>query len=154
MRPIIFLFALCVPLLCRAAPVPLAEDLHQDGVAAKAESKTVVVLFTASYCEYCEAVKSEFFNHILKDPGFASRIVLREVVLDSGFTLRDFSGDTISHGGFADREGVFLVPQVSFFGPTGSALAEPLVGVVTMDFYGWYVDKRINRALDAMRTSP
>jgi thioredoxin-related protein len=154
MRPIIFFFALCVPLFCYAAPVPLAEDLRQDGVAAEAESKTVVVLFTASYCEYCEAVKSEFFNHILKDVRYSSRIVLREVVLDSAFTLRDFSGEQLSHGAFADREGVFLVPQVSFFGPAGNTLTDPLVGVVTMDFYGWYVDKRINRALDNIRASP
>lgn len=149
--PRVLLIALAI--FCTAAnadAVPLASDLETDGRQAIAGAKPVVVLFSASYCGYCTAVKTEFFQHLEQDARYRSKVILREVVIDGADSLRDFGGNTVSHGEFADRHGVHLVPTVRFFDGAGVELAEPMVGVSTMDFYGWYLDLRIRRSIDRL----
>ena len=35
----------------------------------------------------------------------------------------------------------------------GQQLAAEMVGVTTLDYYGWYLDRRIEQALDRLRTA-
>ena len=132
-----------------ANPLQFATDLHADSIDSATKSKPVVVLYTASYCVYCEAVKNEFFNHIANDPEYQSRIILREVVIDGDMSLTDFSGTATDHSKYGAERNVKLVPTVSFYDSRGNDLVEPLVGVRLMDFYMWYLDQRIEDAVNA-----
>ncbi len=132
-----------------ANPVQFATDLYADSIDSAAESRPLVVLYTASYCIYCEAVKTEFFNHIASNPEYQSRIILREVVIDGDMTLTDFSGTPTNHAKYGAERNVKLVPTVSFYDSHGNDLVEPLVGVRLMDFYMWYLNQRIEDAVNA-----
>jgi len=137
---------LLLPQLGFANPVALVEDLQQDAEQARLAGKPVVVIYTASYCHYCEAVKSEFFNHMARDNAYNDRIVLREVIIDSSRGMKGFDGKQQNYGGFASEQGVYLVPTVGFYDSNGRTVAESIVGVATLDYYGWYLDKRIETA--------
>ncbi|GJL83821.1 MAG: hypothetical protein DHS20C01_34550 [marine bacterium B5-7] len=143
-------FVLWLSSVSYAADVPRAVDLQADGVGALAASQPVIVFYSATYCEYCDAVRAEFFQHLLSDPRYASRIILREVVIDSDYNLTDFSGKRASHRSFAGLNGVQLVPTVRFVDGHGNNLADPMIGVTTMDYYGWYLNKRINRSINQL----
>ncbi len=138
--------------LARGAEIPLAVDLGTDAVRARSDGKPLVVLYTASYCEFCEAVKTGYFRHLEADPRYASRIILREVVIDSALELTDFAGNDLTHGRFAEDRGVMLVPTVRFLDSRGETVADPLVGVSNLDFYGWYLDQRIQIAMKRTRS--
>jgi thioredoxin-related protein len=135
----------------RANDVALAGDLRDDGANG---DKPVIVFFSATYCAYCTAVKSEFFRHLETDPRYASRIVVREVVIDSRHVLEDFQGRQVTHGAFASANGVSLVPTVRFFDGGGRQLAKQMVGVTSMDYYGWYLDQRIRNSLERLADAP
>jgi len=55
----------------------------------------------------------------------------------------DFSGRATTHAEFARSRGIRLYPIVAFFAPDGSETAERLVGFRSPDFYGAYLDRRI-----------
>ena len=46
----------------------------------------------------------------------------------------------------ARRSGVFLTPTVLFLDGKGQSLAEPLVGVSNVDFYLYYLERRISQS--------
>ena len=140
---ILMLFAMIFAGGVRADGVVPADDLR----AAGAEGDTpVVVFFSATYCAYCTAVKSEFFRHLESDPRYASRIVVREVIIDS----ESVAGEAREFMAFARDNEVSLVPTVRFFDGDGRQLARQMVGVTNMDFYGWYLDQRIRRSIERL----
>ena len=123
-----------------------ASDLRQDAAQSRTEQRPILALVTAAYCEYCEAVKREFFQHMTDD----ARIILREIDLSSERTLIDFDGRRIGHSEFARRHQSLFTPTALFLDADGESIAKPLVGVATMDYYGFYLDKRIGEVLDVL----
>ena len=150
----LLLFMVLYGACAQAANIPRASDLANDGSRAVAQGQPLVVLFSASYCTWCDAVKAEFFQHLESDPRYASKVMLREVEIDSNDTLTDFAGEAGTHRKFAGAHRTFLVPTVRFFDGNGNELADPIVGVPTLDFYGWYLDQRIRHSLDRIGTEP
>ncbi|MFT5113839.1 MAG: thioredoxin-related protein [Parasphingorhabdus sp.] len=130
-----------------------ASDLSSDGHSAIASNQTVVVLFSSNSCPYCDAVKSEFFQHLENDKRYLGNIILREVLIDSHKTVTNFSGESTTQSSLADQQGIYVVPTVGFFDGSGQELAKRIVGVGNLDFYGWYLDIRIKKALRIIRSN-
>ncbi|MEA3290790.1 MAG: thioredoxin fold domain-containing protein [Pseudomonadota bacterium] len=124
----------------------LADDLQQDGRVVREEGKPIVALVTATYCEYCETLKDEVFRFLTDD----DRFLLREVVIDGGWPVQDFDGQESGHGLLGKEYKVKLTPTVLFLDEDGKALAEPLVGVLTLDYYSYYFDKRVAEATETL----
>jgi thioredoxin-related protein len=66
--------------------------------------------------------------------------------------LRDFSGREVTHAEIFKRYGVRLTPTVMLLGPGGETLAEPLAGFTGSDFYGAYLDERIETAVAKIKS--
>ena len=90
------------------------------------------------------------FNHLADDPKYQNHIILREVIIDSEITLREFGGSIVDHSDFAKKRGVLIVPTLEIVNPKGHELAEPLVGAGISDFYGFYVEQRITDAVNQL----
>jgi thioredoxin-related protein len=119
--------------------LPLAENLLRDGEASSGAGKPIVALVTSADCHYCEVLKESVFPGMDRD----SRIILRELALDNPLRLIDFDGSVTDHMGFTSRYGVLFTPTVLFLDGQGRSLAEPLVGVSNVDFYLFYLERRI-----------
>ena len=65
--------------------------------------------------------------------------------------LRDFSGGMTTHGDFARENGVGMVPAIHLYDSWGAPLTEPLVGLTSPDYYGGFLDQRIDEALAKVR---
>ncbi len=120
----------------------LAENLYNDAAEANNSKIPIVVLVTATYCEYCEVIKEEVFQFMTED----ERFILRELVVDGGWDLRDFNGEENSPYKVARRYRASLTPTVLFLGPDGEQLADPLIGVLTLDYYSAYLDINVGKA--------
>lgn len=151
---LLLLLCLWLGSAAHADELPMARDFAADGAHATTQAAPIVVLFTAPYCRFCIAVKAEYFRHLESDSRFADRILVREVIINSAEALEDFAGSTTTHQRFADDHQVFLVPTVRIFDGGGLEITEPLVGVVSMDFYGWYLNQRIDDAIRALEQTP
>lgn len=134
-------FVLCSTVSAAAwcADIPFAENLLHDGENAARDGKPIVALVSASDCHYCELLKDNVFVGMERD----QRIILRELALDTPMQLVDFKGNITDHPDFASKYGVFLTPTVLFLDSEGQSLAEPLIGVPNVDFYLYYLERKI-----------
>lgn len=128
-----------------AEALPLAHDLRGDAQS----TPVVLVLFSLPGCHYCDGVRSTHLVPLRREGGLGGRVAIVEVDLSSDAPVRDFSGALVTHRQLAAALGVKIAPTVMALGRDGKPLAEPLVGAKIADFYGYYLDALLERALAA-----
>ena len=88
---------------------------------------------------------------MLKSPDYNERIIIRSFSLGEVETITDFNGDTVDADVFAAKHGATLTPTLVFLDSTGKAVAEPLLGYNSPDFYGAYLESAIDTAHAAVQ---
>ncbi len=129
----------------------IANDLHNLGRESDIRKIPVVLFFSSKHCEYCDLVRNEFLKHLLTDPAFVNRLLLREVRMDSTRRLLDFNRRSITHTAFTEQRAIQLVPTIQFTDGLGDMLVEDIVGLTTLGFYGAYLEKAIEQSLSTLR---
>ena len=145
------------PAVNAAPALPGAHDLAADGASARSRKRPIVLFFNRFDCPYCERALREYLVPMQRDPAFAGRAIFRQVEIDQPLQLVDFGGRATTHGAYATRFKVRLTPTIWFVDGDGNALTEPIVGLRTVDFYGWYLEQAIAEAqakLDARAGAP
>lgn len=135
-----------------AAELTPARDLKADAQAACASGRPLLVFFASHGCPYCRVVEEDYLIPMLRQPQ-AERPIIRVVTIDDVGSLRDFSGKQVPIADFARRHGASLTPHVQLLGPDGKELAPGLVGLMTQDFYGGYLEAAIATATEKMRAA-
>lgn len=133
--------------------VPYARDLQKDAKAARDKNGVVLVIFSGAFCSYCETVLNEFLIPMSHNADYQSKLVMRKVEASSFLDMKDFQGNKVSHRKFAGESGARMVPTVMVFDSQGRQLAKPLVGLTTVDYYGFYLDQAINKGLEKVRAA-
>ena len=129
----------------------IANDLHDLGRESDMRKIPVVLFFSSKHCEYCDRVREGFLKHLLTDPAFMNKLLLREVRIDSTRALLDFNKQLITHATFTEQRAIELVPTIQFTDGLGDMLTEDIVGVTTLGFYGAYLEKAIEQSLSTLR---
>lgn len=134
----------CVPLALPAAPgaLPAASDLAQDKAAMRSRQVPMVMLFSQADCSYCDTAR----RYLVPMSAANEHVLFRQIDIDSGAALVDFSGRRSTHREVAAAQGVRFAPTVRFFDADGHALGEDIVGIGVEDFYGLYVDDALAAA--------
>lgn len=131
--------------------VPYARDLQKDAALARDKQGVVLVMFSSAHCAYCETVLNEFLIPMSRNPEYQGKVVMRRVDGGSGMSLKDFAGRKQGHRQFASAQSVSLTPTVMVFDSQGKPLAKPVVGLTTVDYYGYYLDQAIDQGVSAVR---
>lgn len=129
-----------------AADLTLASDLAQDAARARAAGVPVLLLFSLADCHYCERVRRDFLGPMQRGRSQGPPAILRQVDLGSTMPLKDFLGAATTHDAFARSHGITLAPTIKFFDGQGREAAEPLVGLLTPDLYGAYLEHALEKA--------
>ena len=125
-----------------------ASDLHREGLEATRGCKPLLLEFSSSSCSYCHLLEAEVLNPTLLNRDYDHRVVMRKLMIDSAARLTDFDGaGQVSAEQLASRYKVYVTPTLLFVDAHGREIAERMVGVTTLEFYGGYLDV----ALDASR---
>ncbi len=77
--------------------------------------------------------------------------LMRQIEADRAVAVVGFDGRPTTHSALAARYGVTLTPTVLVVDGTGAPLAEPVVGLLTADFYGAYLDDALRAGLAKLR---
>lgn len=136
-----------------AAALPGAADLAADGAAARDKRLPILLFFNRDGCPYCERALREYLTPMRRDPAYADRVLFRQVEIDRADRLVDFGGHLTTHREFASRYKIRLTPTIWFVDGDGNELVEPIVGLRTVDFYGFYLDQAITEALAKLRVA-
>ena len=126
-------------------------DLREDARIAKANNLILVLEFSSEYCEYCRKLENLFLLPMQRNTEYDEKILIRSVSLDSYETLIDFQGRTLSTTMFASRYDVSLTPTLIFLNADGEEMSEKLVGIWSEDYYGGYIDNRIDEARNKLQ---
>jgi len=131
--------------------VPYARNLQNDGLLANKKNGIVLVMFSGEYCGYCEQVLNEFLIPMSRNPEYQNKLVMRRVDNTGFTTVKDFDGSVEDHRKFTSEHGIRMVPTVMLFDKNGKQLGKPLVGLTTVDYYGYYLDQAIDAAIAHVR---
>lgn len=122
----------------------LKEELAQG-------QKVLIVEFHAEDCPYCRLLEDNFLKPMLKDKNYTDKVMIRKVDVHVGQTLIDFDGREVPHSEFIGRYRAGLTPTMVFLDKDGFQVAERMVGINTIDFFGAYLDQEIEKGLAAIR---
>jgi thioredoxin family protein len=134
------------PKLERAAQLTPAHDLALDGGTSMRERKPILLFFDRQECRYCEQALREYLVPMSRE-AWKERALFRQVDIDRPLPLTDFDSTITTHERLAARFGVSLSPTVLVVDGNGNVLAGPLVGLMTVDFYGAYLEDALDAAL-------
>ncbi|SCZ66752.1 thioredoxin family protein [Thiohalomonas denitrificans] len=149
--------ALLLTILLAATPivagvtVPITGDLQADGKLAQQRNVPLLMMFYAEHCYYCTRVEEDFLEPMLISGDYTDKVIIRRVDLENPRRIIDFDGAAVSVSEFAARYQVRVTPTLVYVDSGGRPLTENMVGLTTPDFYGDYIDRRIDTALDQLR---
>ena len=133
-----------------SARVQATEDLAALGERAGRENLPILLVVSQADCPYCKLLKREILEPMLLGGEYTDRVLIREFFIDSELPVRDFDGREVAPDGLAGRYGARLTPTVLLLDHRGRELTDPLIGINTVDFYGYYLDAAIDAARDRL----
>ena len=121
-------------------------DLREEARIARTDNLVLVLEFSSESCGYCRKLESLFLLPMQRNPDYDSKVLIRSVSLDGYEYLVDFDGRFTSTSEFAARYRVSVTPTLLFLDSEGREISKKLVGIWSEDFFGGYIDSRIDEA--------
>ena len=115
---------------------------RQAAMAARA-GQPLVVMTSLPSCPYCDLVR----DHHLGPMSAAGDLVAVQLNITDGVArIDDFDGVARTAKAISKRWDARFAPTVLFFDAQGSEVAERIVGVAVPDFFGAYLEQRLDTA--------
>jgi thioredoxin-related protein len=130
-----------------SAPLPQAVSLADELAVALRHGEPLVVMVSLEGCPFCGVARNNYLAPLRAE----SRLEIVQVDMRTARPLKDFQGQPLTHDQMTRRWAIKLAPTVLFFGRGGTEVAERLVGGMLPDFYGAYLDQRLEDARRATR---
>ena len=130
-----------------AATLPQSVALADELAAALGHGEPLVVMVSLEGCPFCAVARNNYLGPLRAE----GRLAIVQVDMRTARALKDFQGQALTHDQMARRWAIKLAPTVLFFGRGGVEVAERLVGGMLPDFYGAYLDQRLETARKAVR---
>ena len=127
----------------RAAPplLPAPSSLAAEAADAQGRGRALVVMFSLPGCPWCKLVRESYLV-----PLRAEGQPVVEVDTTGAGALAGFDGAPTTGQQLSARLGIRVTPTVLFVGRGGRELAPRLPGVPLPDFYGAYLQERVDAA--------
>jgi thioredoxin-related protein len=125
-------------------------DLRQEAAIARAQNLILVLEFASDDCPYCRKLEALFLLPMQRNASYDDKILIRSISLSDIDTVIDFEGMSMTTNEFAARYEVDLTPTLLFLDADGMEMSERLVGIWSEDFYGGFIDNRIDEARDRL----
>jgi hypothetical protein len=142
--------SLALPQLALAADtaLPVPASLPAAAGIAALKKEPLVLLVSLPGCPFCELVRR---NYLLPAQREGSLHAWQLNISDRTTPLIGFDGKVTTASAQVAAWKAGFTPTVLFLGPAGQTLAERLVGLASVDFYGAYLDERLAEARKAVR---
>jgi len=135
----------------RQHALPPATDLAADASESRRRRVPILLMFDRADCPYCERALREHLVPMSGDAPWRDDAMFRQVEVDKALPVIDFDGNATTHRVIGARYGASLTPTIVVVDATGAPLADPVVGLMTADFYGAYLDDALKRGLAKLR---
>jgi thioredoxin-related protein len=126
----------------------MPDSLKAEARDAAARKVPILLVFTSPHCRYCERVKAEYLGPMLEDPAWKGKVIIRQIEAGSDWALVGFDGKKTTHGAYTASQRIKMVPTIKVVDASGKELAEPIVGLLTPDYYYGYLQSAIEEGLE------
>ena len=126
--------------------LPAPKSLPESLQAALQKRQPLVLMVSLDGCPFCKIVRENYLVHMARDEG----LPVVQIDMQSKAVLTDWTGHTNTHTALIEKLGVNVAPTLVFYGQGGREVAERLVGLSSVDFYGAYLDARLATARNAV----
>jgi thioredoxin-related protein len=134
-----------------AQELPPARNLQMDAREAASKQLPILLFFNREDCPYCARALREFFLPMQRSGDYVGRVIFRQIEVDRPLELVGFDGSRTTHAAFAAGLKARFTPTVMVVDEKGQPLGQPIVGLLTPDFYGAYLDEAIDQGRTKMR---
>lgn len=122
------------------ASLPPAQSLPDELNRAVQKKQPLVVMVSLEGCVFCRQARH---SHLA--PMHKAGTVIVQVDMRSTQPVLDFSGKLTTHDELTRAWKVAITPTLLFFGSGGREVAPRMEGAYLPDFYGPYLEERINQ---------
>lgn len=129
------------------AVLPVPKSLADELALALKAGQPLVVMVSLDGCPFCRVARDSYLAPLHRQEG----VPVVQIDMRTSTSVRDFNGAPSTHDAVIRAWGIKVAPTVLFFGPGGKEVAERLVGGYIVDFYGAYLDQRMQAARAAIR---
>lgn len=129
------------------AVLPAPQSLADALAVALRGHQPLVVLVSLAGCPFCQTVRNNYLAPLQRTQGLA----VVQLDMRSQARVRDFQQADTTHDALVRAWNVQVAPTVLFFGAQGQELAPRLKGASIPDFYGAYLDQRLEEAQQRLR---
>ena len=119
--------------------LPAAVSLSGELALALAAGSPLVVMVSLEGCPFCKIVRESYLAPLRQEQG----LPVVQVDMRSQRSVKNFNGSATTHEALIAAWRVDLAPTVLFLGRQGAEVASRLVGGYIPDFYGAYLDERL-----------
>jgi len=130
----------------RAQGLPVARSLPEELAAALRRGGPLVVMVSLEGCIYCRMVREQYLLPLAREG-----LAVVQVDWRSSEPLHGWAGP-LTHDEQVRAWKIRTAPTLLFLGPGGREVAPRLVGMSSADFYGAYLDARLELARKATRS--
>lgn len=125
--------------------LPAPKSLPEALQAALQKRQPLVLMVSLDGCPFCKIVREHYLVHMARDDG----LQVMQIDMQSKAVLTDWAGQATTHAALIEKLGINVAPTLCFYGQGGKEVAERLVGLSSVDFYGAYLDARLATARNA-----
>lgn len=129
------------PALAQAPVLPRPASLAAELERALAARRALVVMVSLEGCPWCKLARE---NYLVPLSAGGQRVV--QIEMAGPIPLTDLRGRPSTHEQVVRALDVRVAPTVLFIGRGGAEVAPRLSGVASPDFYGAYLQERVDAA--------
>ena len=116
---------------------------------AAEEKKVILLEISASYCGFCHKLEEEILNPMIIS-GEYEHVLIRQLQIDSYHDLTMPNNKTITPSQYASQKNIFVTPTILFLNSQGEEVAERIIGINSVDYFGAYVDDALKIGADKL----
>jgi thioredoxin-related protein len=131
----------------QAVSMQSVADLRHEAGILRAKNLVLVLEFASDDCAYCRKLEALFLLPMQRNADYDDKILIRSISMSDYDSVIDFDGRSLTTSEFAARYRVTVTPTLLFLSADGIELSERLVGIWSEDFFGGFIDDRIETAL-------
>lgn len=99
----------------------------------------------------CDVLEEEIIKPMLRSGDYENTVIIRSLEMDSFDTMKDFDGNDTTAAALAKTYKVKLTPTLLLLDVNGNEVAERIMGVYSLDFFGAYVDEALAKGLSVIK---
>ncbi len=123
------------------APLQPSTSLTRELAQALQRHEPLVVMVSLENCPFCRISRRSHLH-----PMWKAGLHIVQVDMRSDAMTEDFAGKPVTHDHMARRWQTKVAPTLLFIGPGGKEVAERMEGTYLPDFYGPYLQERLQQA--------